>query len=463
MRSHSSGAIVAIALTILSASLSASTPVESRLTRHVAALTQPELEGRASDTPGAEKARTYIKKAFSDAGLTPAGQDVWSVSVPSVKSMAVNATFEVAGSVLASGVEFSVAGFSDEVEISQRPVFAGYGLSTPEFDHDDYASVDVRGRIVVAMTGAPAPVESRVQKATPHLLSAESKAAVALSRGAVALVLINDPRSYGDDPSQRDDRLAAVQAQRALEGIAVVRLPSRVGARVVEDLAERQRLIDAGQAASPDLADTWSLEVKLDRTWGTAESVVGKLGSDDGPLIVIGAHYDGLGEQQMDGQRFTYEGADDNASGVAVLIELARELVRRRPEARVYVVSTDAEERGLLGARSVASFLREREGAGLYINMDMVGRMRDALEVYAPRSLSSRVEGRAGVSIRFQQEGDSTSDHLAFRDAGFDVIHVTTGRHADYHQVTDTVDKLDFSGMARTLGFMLGLVEEFTQ
>ena len=216
---------------------------------------------------------------------------------------------------------------------------------------------------------------------------------------------------------------------------------------------------------SRELDTNWNVDIECDRDLEEAKSVVGRVPGGEGPVIIVGAHFDGLGNvTDEEGRQLTYEGADDNASGIAVLIESARRAAKAHPEAQVFFVATDAEERRLRGSRVVARFLRREVGTGIYVNMDMVGRMRDSkVQAFAPR-LDERVRNAApDLQIEFQAEGASYSDHIAFRDAGFDVIHLTTGRHADYHQVSDVVSKLDFSGMSRMVNFIGRLIDELAK
>lgn len=449
--------ILILLLLVAPASSSAQT---SAMKRHVRVLTAPALEGRASATAGAETAREYIQTQFQKVGLEPAGEDGWVVEADFVESVDADSTLEVGQRVMAPAAEYRVLGFSGDAEIEGRPLFVGYGLSLGNLGYDDYAGEEVRGRVVIALTGLPKSLED--DAVATRSADLRTKAAVALSKGAEAIVFVNDPRGHGDETTQRPDTLMPLEPDFALDGIGVVHMTLRVALELVPDLPNRQGVIDGSSRPRTSLLESsWSLEIETDREIETAKSLVGRVAGGKGPLVIVGAHYDGLGTISGDDDlELTYEGADDNASGVAVLIEAARRVVREKPEAQVYFVATDAEERRLRGARVTSRFLRAQAGVGTYINMDMVGRMRSKrIEAFAPLHATLVEKAAQGLKVSLQEEGASRSDHIAFRDAGFEVIHLTTGRHLDYHQVTDVASKLDFSGMARIVDLIERLVK----
>lgn len=181
-----------------------------RLEAHVTTLAAPEMEGRGNGSDGLLAARDYIAQEMADLGLEPAGDDGYLSPLEAVTHAEPSRSMSLAigETVLASEVEFSPASFTDGGSFAAQAVFVGYGLSAPSVDYDDYDDVEVRDKVVIALTGAPAPHEQALKSDDrAYLLSAGSKAAVALAHGARALLLVNDPRGHGDRPEQAADEL----------------------------------------------------------------------------------------------------------------------------------------------------------------------------------------------------------------------------------------------------------------
>lgn len=200
---------------------------------------------------------------------------------------------------------------------------------------------------------------------------------------------------------------------------------------------------------------------------GTGRNVVGLLpgrgGAGEGDVVVLGAHYDhlglgGYGSVQPDDRGQVHNGADDNASGVAALLEAARRLRREpRPEGSVVFVAFTGEELGLLGS---SAYVRDPpvplERTRTMINMDMVGRLgSDSLIVYGTGTAAEwepmirRAADQAGVPVVLGEEGFGPSDHTSFYAAGVPVLHFFTNVHGDYHRPSDDWQKVDAAGLER--------------
>jgi hypothetical protein len=219
-----------------------------------------------------------------------------------------------------------------------------------------------------------------------------------------------------------------------------------------------------------------SLRLALASEGRRAANVIGVLpGAEPGPgprpraeaagTIVVGAHYDHLGRDGDD----VYAGADDNASGTAVVLGLARALAaaRPRPERTIVFALFAGEELGLLGSRHhVEALGRGIEQVAVMLNFDMVGRLRqDRLSVGGVATgtgLRAAVEDAArgtSIDLDLREAPFAPSDHARFYSAGVPVLFLHTGRHDDYHRPTDTADRIDASGMARVAAVGLRLVE----
>lgn len=455
----------------------------AHLKEHVSYLASPELEGRASGSPGKLLARDYIARTMEAIGLEPADPRGFCTSFEAVTSSepSPSGALHMGQRVLASKIDFIPAGFSDVTPFEGEVVFAGYGIHRPDLGYDDFEGLDVKGRIVVALSGAP----PALAEAVLH----EAKAAYALSVGARALLLINGPEDHGHRADQRTDDLPAPRPAAPLEGLPVAHLTARAGQAILEsaglDLtATQRRILAEGKPQSQTLNLAVRGEFPIQRARSLLYNCIARLpGNPSDPTrapILLGAHYDGLGMGSVGsfhdhGPAF-HPGADDNASGVAVLLEVARKMVQTNaPRTRdVYFVALAGEEIGLIGSRRLAQQWVEQhltdeqatDDAPIYINLDMVGRLRNGRIHVAtgnpkdslPATLS-RAAVTAQLAINFEPLQSRYSDHLAFFDAGFIVMNLTTGRHGDYHLPSDTIDRIEWRGMARLVTLLVETLE----
>jgi hypothetical protein len=492
---------ISVCLLLLStSSASAQVPkdpsLEDRLRAHATYLASPELGGRANGSEGIKKARDYIAAQFEQIGLVPAGEDGFFAAFSTVTHTKPSraTALQVGEHVLAEGVEFSPASFSGDVSFEAQAVFVGYGLSAPSFGYDDYAGVDVRDKVVIALSGAPAPHTDAITSGdAAYLLSPGSKAAVALANGARALLLVNDPRGHGVHPEQQADELPQLRPTPALAGISVGHLTKKAAARAlasaeVELAGLQQKIDESGDPHSHSIDVRVKGNLSLERQTSTLYNVQASLPStDNSPVteeeppskdsktpIVITAHYDGLGlghaASLSDDAATLHPGADDNASGVAVLIEVARALAERPPDTRrpIIFAAPAGEELGLLGSRLLARTLAQRYVGGTAINFDMLGRLRDRnLQVARPKADTHvhRFVAKAATAHDLRTHPEALharfTDHISFVDLGFQGLNITTGRHGDYHMPEDTLDKLNWEGMSRAHGFIEELVRSF--
>ena len=185
----------------------------------------------------------------------------------------------------------------------------------------------------------------------------------------------------------------------------------------------------------------------------TGRNVIGIARGTSDEAVLIGAHYDHLGEAKEGWNA----GADDNASGVAVLLALARSFAERRPARSVILAAFSGEEMGILGSRA---YTREPsvplEKTVAMINLDMVGRLRDSLIVFGADSGDRFKEHLADspVKIAFNRDPIGPSDHTSFYLKNVPAVHLFTGAHADYHKPSDTADKVNYDGLRRVAGLV---------
>ena len=386
--------LLAVCLLVVAPAVAAPpTPPAAWLRDHVKTLTAPEMEGRASGTPGAERAARHIAAEFQRLGLKPGGDGGWlqTFSVPTGirlgegNALALRAPTARA---LALGREFVPLAVSADGQQEAELVFAGYGISAPDLKWDDYAGLDVRGRMVLVLEGEPRradPTGPFRRPDTYHYTERTHKIINARERGAAGVLIVVG--GAGD----------------ALPALTGVSQPWSILAAAVTRGAADALLAPAGTTAGASVAAIdgagaprsfavpgarVGLQISLVREHGRTDNVIGILPGRDARLleeaVVIGAHYDhlgrgGEGSLAPDDAGAVHHGADDNASGVAALLGLARAFTEAGGAPRTLVfVAFSGEEMGLLGsAHYVRKPAHPLARTVLMLNLDMVGRLRD--------------------------------------------------------------------------------------
>jgi hypothetical protein len=459
---RSVAALLASALLLSSLLAAASPPLAlpdaAWLHGQVDALADPAMEGRGSATPGGERAARYLARALASLGLRPGGDDrtfFQSFVVATGIRLAEAAALEPLSPGrldLAAGRDFTPHGGSPTGEVTGDVVLAGHGVVAPEQGVDDYAGLDVRGRIVMVLAGAPA----RLRGPSPSRLD---KLIEAHARGAAALLLVDERLPTLDATATRVDVPSATLTRDAA---AAWLRTAGLGLDALEDGARRP----------PKAPVRARLRVALKSEDRRTPNVIGVLPGTDprlaGEAIVVGAHYDHLGI--VGG--VLHPGADDNASGTALVLGLARALSASGglPRTVVFVLFS-GEELGLLGSRHyVAQAGLAIHRVAAMVNFDMVGRLNGGplhvSGVDSGRGLREAVvETARGEPIRVAlRDGPfAPSDHMRFYNAGTPVLFFFTGIHDDYHRSTDTPDKIDGAGMARIEAFAARLIERLAQ
>ena len=450
---------------------------------HVGHLADDELAGRRAGTPGAERAARYVVRAFKEAGLEapsdhPAYLQTFEFAI-GVELGRENRLVLQHGdrrvTVLEPGRDFLPLAGSLADRVVQPVVFAGYGISAPEMGYDDYAGIDVRGKVVLVLRYAPGGDDPAGRFG--RFLSERYKAATAAAHGASAILFVNGPAT------DEIDRLIPFQmdAEPGNLGIAALSVSQAVGQRIAGmgggDLAHWQRQIDGSLEPKSRIVSgaVVNLRVDLKPRTRTTHNVIGIVEGHDPELasqaVVVGAHYDGLGLggagslEPVPGE--IHNGADDNASGVAALIELAQHFSFRanRPARTIVFVGFGAEEEGMLGsAHFVNHPVVPLSSVTAMINMDMVGRLQDELIVYGVGSsaawpdLLERANEDVGLPLRLMAEGYGPSDHAPFYLRQVPVVAMFTGVHEDYHRASDDADLLDYAGLTEVTTFVRQLV-----
>ncbi len=445
---------------------------------HVKFLASDALAGRATGTAGAEQAADYIAREFKNAGLRPAGPDEsWYQLFEVVAGHRLNAAaahLEVVGLAESWAPErdWTPLPFSAPGDITGPLAFAGYGIQAADHDWDDYGEFPLTDKVLLIFRYEPKADDPAADfggsTPSPHALFWR-KADNAHRLGARALLIVNPP------DRDTDDRLFAYDSFRTRQPYA---LPMVHVSRALADailtragqpnLATLQRQLDTQRTSlARDLGVEVDIRQGIEPNRLPARNVLGLVPGtgDTHDTIVVGAHYDHLGirppMQGADPTPRIHNGANDNASGTAGLIELARAVTQGPALQRdVLFVAFDAEELGLLGSSHFVEhptlLLENIRGM---INLDMIGRLDlDQFVVLGTATaqefgpLVERAAADVGLACRTPGgTGGGGSDHAPFIRQHIPSLFLFTGTHVEYHQPEDDWGTLDAEGAVKLL------------
>lgn len=434
---------------------------------YVKALSAPEMEGRGALTSGLDRAGAYIASRFAGMGLVGAGDAgtfFQAVELPLPRRAGARTSLVLGGRALDLDRDFAPNLGAAPARGQAGVVFAGYGISIAG-GYDDYAGLDARGKLVICLRYAPHYDLAAARAADPAFTpgaALRAKVENAIRHGAVAIAIVD---AAADDAAPLSvgvpgaTNIASFHLARA----AADRLLSSEGA---EGVAAWQRRIDqAGQPASLALTAFASFGVDWQTPSVRGRNVVAILPGSDPVLrnqaVLIGAHYDHLGRGD-EGSAFgpigeIHPGADDNASGTAAVLEVAEALSveRARPKRSILFVAFTGEEKGLIGSMALAAQATGRHVVAM-LNLDMVGRMRGGAIEVGGASTSPEWEAivnaanQEKLALTFPKRVVPNSDHAAFLGKQVPSLFLFTGLHGDYHRASDTWDKINADGIART-------------
>jgi hypothetical protein len=487
----------------------------ARLKADLTFLSSDPLEGRRSLQPGSEIAIQWIASEFAKAGLKPLMGDSYLQPVPIIEytadRTATSLTIHHGDRAQTYHAPDAITNFPNETTITGGVVFAGFGITAPELKYDDYAGIDARGKVVLIFNHEPQENNddsifngrgnTRYNNNFFKLMNAQR-------HGAVAVLSMPDPNHQGGrgpglsqgGPGQGQGGRSQQMAQRpripneALAdggpSIPNFTISPQVGADLFaaagKNPAEVQIAIDTKLVPMPFAIPNTRVDLNpivSERRRATSYNVAGLLEGSDPSLkaetIVFSGHYDheGVGSQGI------YHGADDNGSGTVGVVALAYAFAANpaKPRRSLLFIVFAAEERGLLGSYYyVAHPLRPLDGTRAEINFDMIGRNETSRNPAVPeadispdtsnelgligthyspdyRAVVDRANQTVGLNLNFKWDRDSTqqvlfrSDQYPFLLHDIPAVWWFTGFHPDYHQVTDTVEKINFEKMAKIL------------
>ena len=445
---------------------------QNEIMGHIRYLSHESRSGRYPGTRGSKDVISYIIKQFKSYGIMPGSKGSFvqpfdittGIELGEVNYAILN------GDTLIAKQDYIPLAFSENSAISGSLVFAGYGFKIEQEDlqWNDYKNLDVNGKWVVIMRHSPER-HNQHSKYAPHS-SLHKKMLVARDQGAAGVIFVSQIE---------DEDLYPLTYNRGYKnaGIPVIHLSNKAADNLFKPFGWSRQSIQETMNRSltsinfklNNMKFFVSVELSLKKT--RAANVIGTIKSGNrkyrDEYIVVGAHFDHLGIGGAgSGSRDTetqsiHPGADDNASGVSGLLELAQKLSAQRSRLKrsVLLIGFDAEEKGLLGSKHfIKNPTVDIKKIITMVNMDMIGRMEDSSAtvggvgtspVFKP--LLDSLKGGRMFTLGMSNPGFGPSDHAAFYAEDIPVLFFFTGIHNDYHTPRDTWKNINLSGTKKLL------------
>lgn len=458
---------------------------------HVDMLASDEFQGREAGTSGQWLAAKYIANEFSKYGLKPAGEhnkyyQNFRIRRPDLKKVIFwlekQSTKSKEKIELSLKSDFIPFDFTGENSITAPIVFAGYGITAPEYNYDDYKNIDASGKIVLVLRHEP---QENVPESlfdglnlTQYAFFME-KAKNAQAHGAVGMLLVTDPVGGHSNsvpqgfwpalfPAGNHKGFWKLEPDKNGESFVAAWISIMTAEKIIKTAEPRETLKSLQQTIDKQLLPKsfgianlkahikFSLKQKVRNT----QNVLGLLPGYDPALknevVVVGAHYDHIGIKN--GQ--IYHGADDNASGTAGMLEIAEAFseMPTLPRRSVLFAAFSAEEVGLLGSEFYVKHpVIPLTQTVAMINLDMISRNEDnTVSVigsnHSPELYEINLAANDEIGLQFLYNGEryfSRSDQFNFAKYKIPVLFYNTDTHKDYHRPTDTFEKINPEKMAK--------------
>lgn len=420
-----------------------------RMRADVFLLASDTFEGRAAGTAGEKLAADHVAGRFAELGLEPHGDNgtyLQSFTFNADPELGADNRLQIGRTTL-QPAQFHPLAFSKSGGARGKLMVVGHGIQAPELGHDDYAGIDMKDRVAVIDIASPDGIHPHSKFLAWHDLAVRAEKAAAL--GAVAVIF----RSEDPDAGTPFTRLSAKVPAGAIPAVFLT-------TRELDHL-----LVDNNPCV---------VNVDIRREQRTAFNVVGFHDNGAAHTVVIGAHFDhlGWGEEgsRHRGEPAIHNGADDNASGVAAMLQLAADLVKdeRARHNNLLFIAFSGEEKGLYGSNHWTKHPSVPIAQLNYmINLDMVGRLDTAKGLavngvgtspaWAPALASITIPG---IEVKTSESGVGPSDHTSFYLQDVPAVHFFTGTHADYHKPSDDAELINYTGMLGIVRAIEALVRE---
>lgn len=454
---------------------------QDELKQHIRVLSSDELAGRYPGTQGDEKAAAYIRAHFKGFGLSLPDNEGYQTFEVTTRVVAGKDNAYRHGQFTARPMEdFIPLGFSSKSELTAGVVFAGYGfqVKADSFAWDDYKNIDPKGKWCLILRGSP-----DIKGASDRFNTGNQdrdKAMLAKDLGAAGVLLVSGTEY------DKNDELVSLSYKEGVIGIPVLQIRRPLADELLKGSGKSIASIESGIAKSvtPESFSTGeSVYASADVEPETVKThnVIGLLQGNDPVLknqyIIIGAHYDHLGMGGLgSGSRVpdtlaVHHGADDNASGVAALIELAEKFAAHKADLKrsILFIAFSAEEEGLLGSKYFADHpVIDLKNVDVMINLDMIGRLKEnhSLQINGvgtsleATGIVNEFNSDSAFRLTLSPEGYGPSDHSSFYAKNIPVIYLTTGAHVDYHTPRDNYEGINFAGLKEVADYVYKIANE---
>ena len=449
--------------------------------------TSDKMQGRKAGTEGANFAAEYIAEKFKDYQLVPLSGDSYYQDfnfIAGVKSGKTNNLAMRCGTPEQATMKFSVSkdytplAFSKSAQVTGEIVFAGYGITAPELKYDDYKDVNVENKIVLIIRHYPDENNEKnpFKKAQYQSFGdLHYKISNAQDHKVAGVIIINDMPNH---PESQDDLInlneMTTYGSASVPAIQVKRKELFALAKeckvTIEEMESSiaKKMLPASQELKGMQVE---VNVELDKQQKVARNVIGMVKGKSDEVIIVGAHYDHIGtgtenSRDMSAKGKVHPGADDNASGVAAVLELAKQFGEHKDmERSIVVMAFSAEELGIQGSTYfVNSGAIDIKKIVAMINMDMIGRMKNNTLMIGGIETANEFKAmmekiKPALTIRYSGEGYGPSDHAAFYNKNVPVLFFFTGAHPDHHTPKDTVDKINLQGIEIVIDLVAQIVD----
>ncbi len=443
---------------------------EKEIYEHIAYLASDDLEGRKPGTPTGDLAADYIVNHFRQLGLTLLGEDGKQYfDVVTSVSLGPNNSFSAPGIEGIAGENYTPTAFSSSVTLTAAVSFVGYGfqIESDTLNWDDYALVDVNDQWVMILRGTPEN-EARSSKFDKYA-SLRHKLLVARDNGAQGVLFVSGNK-FDEEDELIDLHIERNLSQATLPVLHIKReIADQLLSHSGNTVSDLETIID-----EESISKSLDLEIELEVTTEvvqqevTTQNIVALLPGTDATLkdeyIVVGAHYDhlgwggtGSGSRRPDTSA-VHNGADDNASGVAAVLEIAERLTlsKKGSKRSILFMAFGAEEMGLLGSKFFTKNpLIDKSHIKQMFNLDMVGRLdpvKPSLTVGGTgtgqgveKFLQDHAKKRK-FQLSTTPDGYGPSDHAAFYVEDIPVLFFFTGITEEYHTPADDLATINISG-----------------
>lgn len=452
---------------------------KEELYQHIDFLASDSLMGRQPGTPYDRVAAKYIKDKMALSGIKLMEKNGYQfLEFIEHQDVGESNTLAVNGIRFGFGDDFTVLPFSSSDTLVSTAVFVGYGLNffSDTLTWDDYATVNVSEKWAIMLRGNPFGDNPNSPLAT-HT-SDRYKAMRAKDQGAAGVILVSG------EQFDRQDHITFSRQKSFNIDIPVVHIKRSVANAILKPSGKNVGDLEADlmlkkHPSSFAVGASICARTDIVTSKRNTQNVVGLIKGTDPLLknqyIVVGAHFDHIGmggkssSSRMPDSLAVHSGADDNASGVAAVLEIGQRLAHQATRRSVVVVAFAAEEMGLLGSRYFVENLPvPRDSIVTMINIDMLGRLNEesTLQVggvktsaEAENLLLSTNEGYS-FNLALSPQGYGPSDHASFYAQNIPVLFFSTGPHTDYHTPNDRIQRINFDGLQRASNFIFDVVTE---